>query len=143
MDVRAGSSSETANAIVSLVKTLDLQLTLNDGEELVVLVRSIIDMTKMALANNNKEKRLTQESLAKISKKVVHEKLSHVGNSFAIVFVELLDVFALNVADWEAIETSLELIVAAKHVREFEFLDHHQEEEREIHAMKQFAENRL
>ena len=78
---------------------------------------------------------------ASLSKNVDQTKFGSLANAFAIIFVEVFEVGTLAACDWEIIETALECIVAAKHVRDFELLDWVQEEEarkaREAEALKE------
>jgi hypothetical protein len=135
-----------AACIVSLIKNLELQLSLVDAEELVKLIENISRAIPKHLAPTTKQrpavsKRLSLEKLNKLSKKVDHEGFGTLGNAFAILFVEVFEVGTLDVRDWESIETTLECIVAAKHVRDFDLMDWVQEEEarkaREAEALKQ------
>ena len=120
--------------IVSLIKNLELQLSLADAEELVKLIENISRAIPKHLAPTTKK-------MNKLSKKVDHEGFGTLGNAFAILFVEVFEVGTLDVRDWESIDTELECIVAAKHVRDFDLMDWVQKEEagkaREAEALKQ------
>ena len=136
-----------AACIVSLIKNLEeLQVSLADVEELVKLIKNISRTIPKHLGPTTKQrpadfKSLSLDKLNKLSKKVDHETFGTLGNAFAILFVEVFEVGTLDVRDWESIETTLECIVAAKHVRDFDLMDWVQEEEarkaREAEALKQ------
>jgi hypothetical protein len=136
-----------AACIVSLIKNLEeLQVSLADVEELVKLIKNISRAIPKHLGPTTKQrpadfKSLSLDKLNKLSKKVDHETFGTQGNAFAILFVEVFEVGTLDVRDWESIETTLECIVAAKHVRDFDLMDWVQEEEarkaREAEALKQ------
>ena len=131
-------SPADAGCLVSLIKNLELQLSLGDVEELVKLMKNISNEITRETGATTKPRNSVRASL---SKNVDQTKFGSLGNAFAIIFVEVFEVGTLAACDWEIIETALECIVAAKHVRDFELLDWVQEEEarkaREAEALKE------
>ena len=125
-----------AGCLVSLIKHLELQLSVADVEELVKLMKQIIRTIPKNPGGNTKAGNSFRKSV------ILDERnLGNLGNAFAIVFVEVFEGGALNAGDWEIIETALECIVAAKHVRDFELMDWFQEEEaRKALQKKEYAE---
>ena len=113
-----------AGFLVSLIKHLELQLSVADVEELVKLMKQIIRTMPKNPGGNTKAGNSFRKSIM-----LDERNLGNLGNAFAIVFVEVFEGGALNAGDWEMIETALECIVAAKHVRDFELMDWFQEEE--------------
>ena len=135
-----------AGCIVSLIKNLELQLSLVDVEELVKLIKNISreiprDTGATTKPRTAVRKSMSLDKLNKLSKNVDQTNFGTLGNAFAILFVEVFEVGTLDAGDWEIIETALERIVAAKHVRDFDLLDWVQEEEarkaREAEALKE------
>ena len=135
-----------ASCIVSLIKNLELQLSLVDVEELVKLIKNISraiprDPGGTTKPGNAVRKSMSLDQLNKLSKNVDQTNFGTLGNAFAILFVEVFEVGTLDAGDWEIIETALECIVAAKHVRDFDLMDWVQEEEarkaREAEALKE------
>ncbi|CAL1160391.1 unnamed protein product [Cladocopium goreaui] len=131
-------SPADAGCLVSLIKNLELQLSLGDVEELVKLMKNISNEITRETGATTKPRNSVRASL---SKNVDQTKFGSLANAFAIIFVEVFEVGTLAACDWEIIETALECIVAAKHVRDFELLDWVQEEEarkaREAEALKE------
>ena len=127
-----------AGCFLSLIKNLELQLSLADVEELVKLIKNIANEITRDTGATTKPRNAVRKSM---SKNVDQTKFGSLGNAFAILFVEVFEVGTLDAGDWEIIETALECIVAAKHVRDFDLLDWVQEEEarkaREAEALKE------
>ena len=69
------------------------------------------------------------EILVKAAGKIDLEKCSAIGNSFAIIFGELLEHKTLDVGGWQTVRTTLEILVAGKRAREFELMDDLEEQE--------------
>ena len=127
-----------AGCFLSLIKNLELQLSLADVEELVKLIKNIANEITRDTGATTKPRNAVRKSM---NKNVDQTKFGSLGNAFAILFVEVFEVGTLDAGDWEIIETALECIVAAKHVRDFDLLDWVQEEEarkaREAEALKE------
>ena len=119
--------ANTAESLALLIQNAELTLSLHDVEQLSQLVANIIDFVSKS---EKKCPKKPFDMLVKAAGKIDLEKFSAIGNSFAIVFGELLENLALDVAGWQTVQMNLEMLVAGKHVRSFELMDYLQEEDR-------------
>ena len=131
----SAARAEAADSVSLLLQDAELSLTLNDVEQLSQLVANIIDFVTKS---DRKCLKKPFEILVKAAGKIDLEKFSAIGNSFAIIFGELLEHKTLDAGGWQTVRTNLEMLAAGKYVREFELIDDLEEQDR---RKRQIAED--
>ena len=78
-----------AGCFLSLIKNLELQLSLADVEELVKLIKNIANEITRDTGATTKPRNAVRKSM---NKNVDQTKFGSLGNAFAILFVEVFEV---------------------------------------------------